>query len=196
MNVDIEFSQFELKKCHFDHDSILHGIKHTYRVMAHTLILGHLIHARSEGNIAFFAAFIHDMARRHDGLCTAHGQWAVESKLDDFTKVFYANGLHERDINTLKIAVENHSQPGELPSLHPSYTTTALLKDADALDRIRLGSDNLDPKYLRFRISRKLIPYATDLFYATNYINIRDFNQIWYIATLILENYPRLKTNS
>lgn len=189
MNVDIDFRQFGLKKCYFDHDSILHGIKHTYRVMAHSLILGNLLGATQERNIAFCGAFIHDMARRNDGFCTEHGRWAVENKVSEFKMLFYATGLNDQDISALCVAVQNHSLHEELPADHPFYLQTAILKDADALDRIRLGIENLDTRYLRFKISNKLVPFANDLFYSTDFINVQGFFHVWSIATLILNNH-------
>lgn len=189
MGVDIDFRQFDLKKCYFDHDSILHGVKHTYRVMANTLVLGNLLSADHEKLTAFCGAFIHDMARRHDGQCTLHGRWAVENKVDEFSKLFLATGLHERDIEALCVAVENHSIPVDLPQSHEYYFPGAILKDADALDRIRLGKDNLNTKYLRFGISHKLIPFANDLFYSTEYINIKSFFHLWSIAVMILNQH-------
>lgn len=41
-----------------------------------------------------------------------------------------------------------------------------LLKDADGLDRVRLG--DLDPSYLRFPEARDMVGFAEDLYCATN----------------------------
>ncbi|HSW62825.1 MAG TPA: hypothetical protein VLH56_05910 [Dissulfurispiraceae bacterium] len=42
----------------------------------------------------------------------------------------------------------------------------AILKDADALDRIRLGEGNLKPEFLRLSVSAELIGYARELYFA------------------------------
>ncbi len=42
-----------------------------------------------------------------------------------------------------------------------------IFKDADALDRVRLGENDLDPSYLRTEEARNLIPFASDLLRAS-----------------------------
>lgn len=39
-----------------------------------------------------------------------------------------------------------------------------VLKDADGLDRCRLGTDGLDPKYLRTAPAKRMIVFAQQLF--------------------------------
>jgi hypothetical protein len=52
------------------------------------------------------------------------------------------------------------------PKDHASWRLVALLKDADGLDRVRLG--DLDPKMLRLPESQKMIAFAQQLFDATH----------------------------
>ena len=59
-----------------------------------------------------------------------------------------------------------HSRPEELEAGHPHWRLTALLKDADGLDRVRLG--DLDPRYLRFKEARAMVAFAEELFECTD----------------------------
>jgi hypothetical protein len=73
----INFPDFILKQEYFAHYGSLHGSNHVYRVMFHVLKLGYLLKNNNETRLAFFAAFIHDMSRLHDGKCSEHGQRAA-----------------------------------------------------------------------------------------------------------------------
>lgn len=122
---------FDLKQDYFEHQSYLHGIMHTYRVMYNIKLL------TAEHQLpdityrtAFCAAFIHDMSRRHDGQCASHGSWAVKEKLPVFRDFFKKHGLNDVNLHALKTSVIFHSLPQELPKSHPHYLVTALLKDA------------------------------------------------------------------
>lgn len=133
----------------FDHPSEYHGLWHTNRVMMHVLLLGHA--GGMDNNLirrTYCAAVIHDQARRHDGWCTQHGAWSKETKLPCWTERFLNAGVTVGDLELIADAVEFHSK-NDLPREHQSFATMALLKDADALDRFRLGPGELDPRYLR-----------------------------------------------
>ena len=86
-------SNLNLKEEYFDHPSQIHGINHTYRVMVHAYILGSQVLDMSEQKSVLAAAFIHDMARKHDGYCTEHGGWAAERKLPEFKELFFEIGI-------------------------------------------------------------------------------------------------------
>ena len=148
---------FKLKSEYFDFDSRWHGIEHTYNVMSNVLKLGALLNDKRETNLAFCAAFIHDMARKDDGYCTMHGEWASEKKLDKFSEFFISQGVASKDFPIIKTAVKWHSLTEELDENHPHYFVTSILKDADALDRVRFGVDALDVNYLRFKESITLV---------------------------------------
>ena len=162
---EIDISKFILKPSYFDSQSKLHGIKHTYRVMCLCLILGGRLHLFRETRLAFCAAFIHDMARLHDGYCDEHGRWAAENKLDKFKNLFLENKVQPGEIEEIRTAVINHSEAQNLAKHHLYYYTSAILKDADALDRIRLGEDNLNKEYLRFVETEGLVNPAKELYY-------------------------------
>lgn len=174
--------KFILNESHFDHQSFLHGINHTYRVMCHVFLLGERLKWERETRLAFCAAFIHDMSRMHDGYCIHHGLWSSEKKLPVFTEFFMSQGANAYEVEEIKTAARNHSEGFELPTDHAFWKTTALLKDADALDRIRLGSGNLDPSYLRLEPTIYFIPFAHELFFSTSDRKVNSFSEMYAIA--------------
>jgi hypothetical protein len=93
--------------------------------------------------------------------------------------------MKEEDIPSIYTAVSQHSMPDEISKDHPHYFLTALLKDADALDRVRISSEDLKLKFLRFKESIELISYAEELFYLTQNKNIRSFEEMFMIAEKI-----------
>ena len=105
----ITFSDFEIQPDYFLHPSELHGARHTYRVMCNVLALGDAVGLKHEKCLAFFAAFVHDMARTHDGLSLSHGPRAADMKVPQFEYLFRQDGLNDEDIETIKTAVSNHS---------------------------------------------------------------------------------------
>ena len=177
---------FLLKPEYFNHPSDLHGFKHTYRVMCHVLIIGNEMQLEREKRLAFCAAFVHDMARNHDGFSLRHGPRAAKEKVPLFVDMFCRNGVAEEDIDAIKLAVANHSQYSEIDKKNPDYNVVALLKDADALDRIRLGNGNLNEKYLRFEVSKKLIVFAEKLFRVSDKMKDLTFMEMKKVGEKIL----------
>lgn len=179
------YSHFVLKQDYFDHESVLHGINHTYRVMFHVLNIGQKAGMHHEIKIAFCAAFIHDMARLHDGYCTEHGPKAAKLKFPHFKNNFIKLGFKDDDLRAIKLAVSNHSMRHEIFTGHKYYKTVALLKDADALDRIRIGENNLKIQYLRIPESLHLVDFARQLYFRTTDLPIQSFEEILEIAKTI-----------
>ncbi|HRW70101.1 HD domain-containing protein [Lentimicrobium sp.] len=181
----ISFNQFNLREEQFDHVSNLHGTMHTYRVMSHVLLLGMRTGALSEASNAFFAAYVHDMARKHDGYCTQHGPDAANYKLPEYISLFTENGVSAADIPVIGKAVAYHSLGKELSRNDPDWLTVALLKDADALDRIRLGENGLNPAYLRIPESHLMIEHARSLYFLTFNSPVDDFETVLKLALSI-----------
>jgi hypothetical protein len=173
----INIDQFILKPEYFDHQSQLHGIDHTYRVMTLVLLLGKRLGLERECKLAFMAAFIHDMARRHDGFCNRHGKRAVKYKLPQFAEFFKSQGIQEEDLKEIAFAVHFHCKYIQPSSKHPYFNTLALLKDADALDRIRISPDDLNPRFLRFDESSEFIGIAENLYYKSQLIEEKSLPQ-------------------
>lgn len=176
-NTDI--NKFILREEYFDFQSVFHGIHHTYRVMCNCFVLGDKLGLENETKLAFCSAFIHDMARTHDGVCDKHGLWAAETKLPVFEELFFSIGVKPQELETIKAAVTNHCETNNLPESSVHYKTSAILKDADALDRVRFGGEI---KYLRFKESLFLIGFAEDLYRQSNKIKAIDITDIMEIV--------------
>jgi HD superfamily phosphohydrolase YqeK len=160
-----DIQKFVLQPNYFDFESKYHGINHTYRVMFNCIVLGNTLRLEKETKLAFCAAFIHDMARKNDGFCNQHGQWAIETKLPRFKELILSIGVKADELNEIETAVIHHCKSNELSKENPFYKTTAILKDADALDRVRF---NEPVKHLRFKESIDLIGFAEKLYSKTN----------------------------
>lgn len=169
----------------FAHPSALHGVGHTYRVMLLSLKLSESIGHPELKKSAVAAAFIHDLAREHDGYCTDHGEWAAENILPHYREKFESFGIDALALNHIKTAVKFHSVFDDPPKDHSAYMLTAVLKDSDALDRIRLSEDNLNVSFLRFEESRELINFARRLYFESRNINFFNFAEVVEFAELI-----------
>jgi hypothetical protein len=114
------------------------------------------------------AVYLHDLARTHDGLCYRHGGDAMKKfdTLPQLRQLFAQGGVQDDDYASIHTAVVHHSLPKDLSREHPHWRLTSLLKDADGLDRVRLG--DLDPEYLRNPQAREMIGFAEALFEETD----------------------------
>lgn len=164
----MDLNKFIINAEDFDHPSWLHGVNHTCRVMSMVWAMGCEMNWVRERNLALCAAYIHDMSREGDGICRVHGSKAAEEKLPVYKSFFILQGINPDDIAVIKTAITNHSQLTELDQTDPHYLVTALLKDADALDRFRLGPFDLDKRYLRLPVTQEFIPHAKKLFIRTS----------------------------
>jgi hypothetical protein len=183
--IKINIDKLVLNKELFDHAGWIHGLNHVYRVMTNVVYLGNMLQNKHETQLALCAAYIHDMSRKHDGICHEHGLWAAQNKLPKFKALFYEFGLDENDIAEVQTAVSNHSLKTELDKSHPHYITTCILKDADALDRIRLGKDFLDTSYFRFNETKKLLQFSELLLKKTRLKKVKTFKEMLTIASNI-----------
>jgi len=152
----------------FRHRSDLHGQAHVARVMVHAMRLVEAT-SRPEHSARLWASvFLHDLARTHDGVCYRHGADAAQRLRDEpeLQRRLAEAGLSEADHPAIEAAVTAHSAPKEVSRDHAHWPLIALLKDADGLDRVRLG--DLDPRYLRHPEAKALVPFAKALFDATD----------------------------
>lgn len=155
---------------HFRHPSHLHGQAHVGRVMVHALRLIEATGWEQEAPRLWAAVYLHDLARTHDGVCHTHGanavsRWQKQEPLQDH---LISGGITMDDYEAIATAVTLHCRPDKemLPKDHPHWPLCALLKDADGLDRVRLG--DLDPKYFRLPQTRGMIGFAQKLFDASD----------------------------
>lgn len=141
-----------------------HTKEHCARVLLYCLMIADQMNISSaEKEILCMAAVFHDSRRQDDWLDVGHGQRAADYYRDysksgklPFRQLCYdIMAYHDRD-DALGIDA--------LKKLEASEPNAVLLyqifKDADALDRFRLGPGGLDTKYLRTEAAKSLYPYA------------------------------------
>ena len=178
----------------FTHRSTLHGQSHVARVMVHGFRLIEATGWVEETPRLWAAIYLHDIARTHDGVCYRHGGDAMKKfeSLPYLRVLFAQAGVRDEDYPLIHTAVVHHSLPQELDRAHAHWRLTSLLKDADGLDRVRLG--DLDPRYLRNPEAREMVSFAEALFAGTDGVVANDddhFERLWPEALSILEAQSR-----
>ncbi|MBN2890445.1 MAG: hypothetical protein JXL97_01130 [Bacteroidales bacterium] len=151
--------------------------------MYHSLLLGNEFGDEYTTKLTFCAAFIHDMERLHDGFCKEHGVWAARYALPKFRDLFISIGVQEMDLDVIVYATTKHSLPdrGFISGIYGNVAK--LLKDADGLDRVRLGDFN--PRFLRFPFSKKYVHFAEKFYWKTEKVDIKNFDEVIDIAESI-----------
>lgn len=150
--------KFEPKSSWLSHDSELHGVDH----MARVFILQELICNKFEDKgvavnreVVRWAAATHDVGRIDDGVDIEHGRRSAQWIKNNLSNQMSPEILHE-----VTYIVRWHVPPD---CKAPKMTTELkALKDADALDRVRLG--DLDISYLRTDAALDLVSLAEDLY--------------------------------
>jgi len=147
--------------------SAIHGPAHAARVMVWTTVLtgdGPLFEA------ALWAAACHDLRREDDGVDPLHGERAAVWVLDELPRK-----LEEppAGLDAIASAVRWHAHADDETEWRDPLLW--VLKDADGLDRVRLG--DLDPRRLRSKEARELVPQAEELVRRTR--KYRDPVDIW-----------------
>lgn len=146
--------------------SWVHGPGHIHRVLLLAGLIGWQ-EGLGEDDLRqlFWAASYHDVGRTFDGFDIYHGARSA-LRLEALT------GCQGETLVELKATVTAHSRPDrDMESVVASFQPkdydhalelTRLLKDADNLDRVRLG--DLNPKFLRHQSARDLTGFAQRLF--------------------------------
>ena len=157
--IGINPADFNLRNSIFLRDPrcSVHGIGHIYRTMIACALLGEILQKPRAGLLAFCGAYIHDLARMDDGIEPEHGKRAVDLFFRRFDALWERYSLTSDERLWVMQAVEQHSTREWMQPTDEGYDVMAILKDADALDRCRLGENCLDPKFLRYPRSRGLI---------------------------------------
>lgn len=140
------------------HDSYLHGPAHMMRVF----ILQELIceQLESEGvavdrQATRWASSVHDIGRVDDGPDPEHGRRSVE-----WMNANVPQDMLPETVDRATYIVHWHvPSDSEAPVMTPELM---VMKDADALDRVRLG--DLDASYLRTDAARGLVSVAEQLY--------------------------------
>ena len=154
----------------FSHPSRLHGQSHVGRVMVHAFRLLEATGLIEESSRLWASVYLHDLARTHDGPCHEHGADAVTlwHESTEVTSLLASRGITPDDEEGIERALTLHCLPNDRePSPDdPDFLLVALLKDADGLDRVRLG--DLDPIYLRLPETLEMLDFADELFRKTD----------------------------
>lgn len=149
--------RYKTKKGWMGHESLLHGTGHMGRVF----ILQELIcdQLEREGVVVNreatrWAASVHDIGRVDDGLDLDHGTRSAE-----WMKAHVPAGMSPETVDIATYIVHWHvPEDSEAPEM---TTELKILKDADGLDRVRLG--DFDESYLRTDAAHGLIEVAEQL---------------------------------
>ena len=162
--------------------SALHGVRHTQRVHIHAQRLtAHLGWSPADAALVLRAALWHDIGRQSDGVEPDHGTKSV-ARADELG---LTGELAPGDAAVVRFAVVRHSvgdrgaeahaaelaragdETRRLPDPERALRVLWLLKDADALDRVRLlPGEQADPRQLRHAATIDLLPFAAALYAA------------------------------
>lgn len=150
--------KFETNESWLVHKSELHGVAHMTRVfILQELICEQLVSegAKIDRKAVRFAAMAHDVGRVNDGTDPDHGRRSAE-----WMKRHLAEFMTPETIDLATYAVHWHVPPDHsAPVMTPELMA---LKDADGLDRVRLG--DLDVDYLRTEAAVDLAVTAEELY--------------------------------
>jgi len=172
----------------FLHRSLVHGPAHVGRVMIHALRLIEATGFADEAPRLWASVYLHDIARRHDGVEPGHGRraWERLASLPQVAELFERGGVAGSDLPAIEAAVTRHSR-GEAMIGETHARLIELLKDADGLDRVRIA--DLDPACLRAPAARTMAGFAERLYLETNHrapASSGDFAWLWRESRRIL----------
>ncbi|WP_218962748.1 HD domain-containing protein [Fredinandcohnia onubensis] len=148
-------------------DSEWHTKTHCARVLLLALLIGHQKNlSEEEKELLAMAAVFHDTRRLDDGIDKGHGSRAAEyykeycreHGLSYDEQTYYITFYHDQDDSLGLSEIAKSSRLSERAIL-----LYQIFKDADALDRFRLGPDALDVKFLRTKEAYRLVDFAKDL---------------------------------
>lgn len=150
-------------------DSENHTKDHCARVMLYALLIAEkLALPRDEVEVLCMAAVFHDSRRQDDWLDVGHGARAAEyyrdfcaaSELPFDWRCYDVMAWHDKEDSQGEAAIM-----GRKPQGKDALLLYRIFKDADALDRFRLGPGGLDVRYLRTDAARTLYDYAKHIWY-------------------------------
>jgi hypothetical protein len=143
----------------------IHGLSHCARVL---LWADHVAtRLRADGvpvdvEVVRWAAACHDCRRHDEGMDAAHGQRAAQWFGQHATRL--APSLTPAQVTAVQYAVEWHvPHDRHCPEMVPELKA---LKDADGLDRVRLG--DFDARYLRTPYLHGCVDHAEALYDASH----------------------------
>ena len=148
-------------------DSEWHTKTHCARVLLLALLIGHQKGLSEEEKEALaMAAVFHDSRRLDDGIDKGHGsraaayykEYCQAHGLSYDAKTYYITFYHDQDDSLGLSEIEKSSDLSERAVL-----LYQIFKDADALDRYRLGPDALNVNFLRTEEAHGLVDFAKEL---------------------------------
>lgn len=160
----------DIKEEFFINDSI-HGIAHNERVALLACYIGIKENLNSEElRIVLEAAKYHDIGRGFEG---NHGQYSAI--IIDRNKEHIFPNLSNDEINIIKALCHGHSVDDKkyeevarlygIKNIEKFKRLLDVVKDSDALDRVRLPRfGGLDERYLRTETSKRIIDFSKELF--------------------------------
>lgn len=156
-------------------NSLIHTRLHSIRVLIYSLLIAQKLNlTNQEIKSLCITSIFHDTKRQDDWLDVGHGLRAAKYYKDysmihnwDFDKIaFLIMAYHDRDDNLFNEYFNSTCSNSKDLLLYQIF------KDADALDRFRLGENNLEPNMLRIDYSKTLIPFAKWLVKNTTKFNL------------------------
>jgi HD superfamily phosphodiesterase len=154
----------------FAHSSWLHGVRHTQRVHIHARrLVRELRWPDADVGIVLPAVLWHDIGRVNDGWEPGHGALSAARVVDLGLRA----SLSAAEVRLALFAIRYHSRSDEhglecaagQDDPERALRILWLLKDADALDRVRLGSGayEVDTSTLRHPCTSGMIGFAEEL---------------------------------
>lgn len=162
----------------------IHGVLHMKRVLLHCLSLSNAIGLpENERGVLVLTAVYHDIGRTHDYRCTEHGKWSVEKKNERFMPDDYLtvnewgewdmSSLTDDEVEVMEFLMTHHCRhdkdaEAELMKMEEGEKKEMIqrlfpiFKDADALDRVRIG--DLDASFLRTSEAKQRLRFAQDVY--------------------------------
>ena len=139
--IGIDANDFNLRNSDFTRPvhAPIHGIGHLYRTMIACALIGQLTERPREALLAFCGAYIHDLGRTNDGVDHSHGANSVRHHYARYMPLWTKYHLTQLEQEWVKQAVVQHASREYMRRGDPGYAVMAILKDADALDRCRIG---------------------------------------------------------
>lgn len=139
-----------------------HGVKHAKRVLWLAAVIAENYNlTESERNALGYACCFHDIGRINDYTDLSHGRLSAEKALQ---LNLLNDTISKRDIDTILMLITYHSVDDQwFVGNERECLLYKILKDADALDRVRFG-DDLDINYIRLDVSKTMIDAAKELF--------------------------------
>lgn len=151
----------------------VHTEGHCTRVLLYALLIGEKRKLLLRSMIALcHASIFHDSRRKDDFMDKGHGDRAAEyyteyCALHDIKylpEVFATIKFHDQDDSLGEAYIRKNAKPDDVEGWLEVYRD---FKDADALDRFRLGPWAIDERFLRTEQAKSLIDYAQMLVMAT-----------------------------